>query len=178
MSKLFKFFFNIIIIVIFVSGVWVVPKIVYSAESMIAVVNVEKALSDCSQGKKANVELQHKAARLQTELKDMNDSLIKLRKELESSGMLLKPEIKLVKERDFERKVRNMNDRSRDAQLELEEARQIIFDPLAENMGAIIREIGLKSNYSLIIDSRMLLYFSRNIDVTPQVISAYDNMYH
>ena len=147
------------------------------AQGQLAVVDMERAVNDTKAGKRAQAELRRKAEKLEAELKALGDEVGNLRKDLENTAVLLKPEAKLAKERDFERKVRLFNDRKRDAQQEIREAQRDAFAPILRDMGKVITDMGTKSGYAMILEARTALYYPKSIDVTAQVIAAYDQIH-
>jgi len=152
---------------------WAMPTIA-RAEVKIAVVDMERAVNECNAGKKAQAELKRKFDKLQDEMKSLGDEIETLRKELENTAVLLKPEAKLAKERDFERKVRLFNDRKRDATQEMNEARRDAFAPILRSMEKILQGIGASGAYTLILESRIALYSPKSADITAQVIAGYN----
>ena len=163
----------LICLAVLLSVVWLTPAAA-SAQGKIGIVNIEQAINNCKQGKRAQAELRRKAAKLETELKQLNEEVQKLRKDLENTAMLLKPEAKLAKEREFERKARRLQDRRRDAQQEIREAQRDAFAPIMRRMTQVIKEIGAKSGYALITESRSALYYPQSADITGELIAAYD----
>ncbi len=140
----------------------------------IGVVDMERAVNNCKEGKRAQAELRRKADKFESELKGLRDEVQRLRKELENSAMLLKPEAKLSKQRDFERSLRKFQDRQRDAKGEMMEGQREVFAPILRKMQKVIQAIGAKGGYELITESRAALYFPKSADITNQVIAAYD----
>ncbi len=176
MLKSGKWLLMLGMLAVLICAAWALPTAA-SAQSMVAVVDYERAVKECAQGKKAGAELKRRADKLEGALKSMNEEVQALRKELENSAMLLKPEAKLAKERDFERKVRTLNDRTRDAQQEMQEAQRDAFQPVLREMGRVINEIGTKNGYAVVIEARTTLYFPKSADITAQVIAAYDKLH-
>ena len=152
---------------------WALPTPV-RAENKIAVVDMERAVNECNAGKKAQAELKRKFDKLQDEMKVLGTEIETLRKELENTAVLLKPEAKLSKEREFERKVRLFNDRKRDATQEMNEARRDAFAPILRSMEKVIQGIGASGTYTLVLESRIALYAPKSADITAQVIAAYN----
>lgn len=144
------------------------------AAGKFGVVDMERAVNNCKEGKRAQAELRRKADKFESELKGLRDEVQNLRKELENSAMLLKPEAKLSKQRDFERALRKFQDRQRDAKGEMMEGQRTVFAPILRKMQKVIKAIGAKGGYQLITESRAALYFPKSADITDQVIAAYD----
>ncbi|MFH1033166.1 MAG: OmpH family outer membrane protein [Pseudomonadota bacterium] len=161
------------VLTLFMMAAWALPSLAL-AEGGVAVVNLKRAVLECASGKKAQAELSRKADRLKAELKQLNDEVQNMRKDLENTAALLKPEAKLAKERDFERKVRLLNDRNRDAEQEMREAERDILLPIQRQMIKVIDDMGIKNNYAIILEASMALYAPKSSDITSQVIAAYD----
>jgi len=161
------------VLTLLILAVWALPTMA-QAQGTIAIVDMEKAVNETNAGKRAQAELRRKADKLQAEMKALGDDVQNLRKDLENTAALIKPEAKLAKEREFERKVRLLNDRKRDAEQEIREAQRDFFNPILQNLGKIINDIGTKGSYGMILEARTALYFPKSIDITSQVIAAYD----
>lgn len=173
MRKVSKRQFFCGVLTLFIMAAWALPSLAL-AEGGVAVVNLKRAVLECAAGKKAQAELNRKADRLKVELKKLNDEVQNMRKDLENTAALLKPEAKLAKERDFERKVRLLNDRNRDAEQEMGEAQRDILLPIQRQMLKVIEDMGIKNNYSVILEASMALYAPKSADITNQAIAAYD----
>lgn len=148
-----------------------------AAQVKIAVVDTQRAINECEAGKKAQVKLRRKADKWQAELKKLQDQVRKLREELENAAMMLKPEAKLRKEREFDRMAKELRERAQDAERELAQGKREYFEPIVQNIAKVIKQIGQEGNYSLIIDTRTVIYWPKSVDVTAQVIAAYDKQF-
>jgi outer membrane protein len=146
------------------------------AEIKIGVVDIDAALHDTKAGKRAQAELKRKAEKYEKELKDMQAEIQKIQKEMENSAMLLKPEAKLAKQRDFERMVRQFQEKQRDATQDMRIAEREVVKPIVQKLQGIIKAIGQKGGYSLITETRAVLYAPNSADITKQVIAAYDKV--
>lgn len=155
---------------------WALP-LVARAEGGVAVVDMERAVNETAAGKRAQAELRRKFEKLQSELKVLNDEVVNLRKDLENTAVLLKPEAKLAKEREFERKASLLNNRKRDASQEVNEAQRDAFAPILQEMSKIIGDLGTRNGYTLIMEAHGPLYYAKSVDITAQVIAAYDKLH-
>ncbi len=147
------------------------------AATKVAVVDMQRAIRECKAGKRAAAQLRKRKAELEAELKALSEKLTKLRKELENTAMLLKPEVRLKKQRAYERMLRRFNDRRQEAQQELIEAQRDALGPIQQRMLKVVREIGAARGYSMVLDARFLYYFPRSVDITAEVVAAYDKKY-
>lgn len=144
------------------------------AQAKIGVVNMEEAVNNTKAGKRAQAELKRKVEKYEKELKDEGAKIQKMQKELQNAGMLLKPEAKLSKQREYERMVRQFQEKQRDANQDMNLAQRDVFKPILQKMKGIIEEIGKKGGYTLITETRAVLYAPNSADITKQVIAAYD----
>ncbi|CAO0820185.1 outer membrane protein [Desulfarculales bacterium] len=173
MRKVSKRQFFCGILTLFIIATWALPSLAL-ADGAVAVVNLNRAVLECAAGKKAQAELNRKADKFKAELTQLNDEIQNMRKDLENTAALLKPEAKLAKDRDFERKVRLLNDRNRDAEQEMREAERDILLPIQRQMLKIIEDMGIKNNYAIILEASMALYSPKSADITSQVIAVFD----
>ena len=172
-----KFLGKMVIVLgtVLLSG-WLLTSTTMAAEGQIAVVDVQRALAECNSGKKALAELRLRGDKLTAEINVLNEEIQALRRELENNAVMLKPEVKLAKERDFERKMRQLNDRRRDAQQEMNEAQRDAMQPLLAELNKVIQELGSKGNYALIVDASTVIFIPKSSDITPQVIAAFNKL--
>lgn len=144
------------------------------AQGKVGVVDLERAVKECKQGKRALAQLNLKAQKFESEMKQLQADVQKLQKDLENTAMLLKPEARRLKERDLERKIRQARERQQDGRQELREAQRDSFDTIVRKMGRIIRDIGTRGKYALIVESKTTFYFPKSADITDSVIAAFD----
>jgi outer membrane protein len=175
MRKISKRHFFCGVLTLAIMAAWALPSLAL-ADGSVAVVNLKRAVLESAAGKRAQAELNRKADKLKSELKHLNDEVQNMRKDLENTAALLKPEAKLAKERDFERKVRLLNDRNRDAEQEMREAERDILLPIQRQMLKVIEDMGIKNNYAIIMEASMALYAPKSADITNQVIAAFDKV--
>ncbi len=176
MYKSFRIQPTLLILAALLCLAWLAPAKAH-AEGGVAVVDMERAVNECAAGKRAQADIKRRAEKLEAELKSLSDEVQRLSQELEKTAPLLKPEAKLAKERDLERKVRLFNDRKRDAQQEVREVQRDAFAPILREMSKVINDLGARSGYALIMESRAALYAPKSADITAQVIAAYDKQH-
>lgn len=162
------------ILALIMAALWAVPAPASAQGASIGVVNLQRALKECKQGKRAMVELQRKAKRLEVELKGLQKKADKLGKELENTAMLLKPEARRGKQREFDRLVRRIQDRQRDARAEMQDAERDALAPILRNMQKVIQQIGQGGKYGLIVEAKSAYYYPQSADLTLRVVAAYD----
>ena len=144
----------------------------------VGVVDLQRCLNESKEGQKISQILKKKKDDLQRRLDAKQRELLELRKELGKQAMMLSMDAQEGKKRTIERKTRELEYLYKDLNEEMARSqgkeRKRIFNKLEK----IIDKIGSEENYNLIMEKRAggVLYFSETIDITDQVIKAYDQM--
>jgi outer membrane protein len=142
----------------------------------IGVVNLQRCLGESKEGKKVLKMLKKKKEDLQQRLDTRQRELLELRKELEKQTMMLSMDAQEDKEKTIERKSRELKYLYRDLNEEMLRAQEKEKKRIFKEIERIIEKIGSQENYTLIMEKRAggVLYFSEAIDITDQVVEAYD----
>ena len=149
-----------------------------ASEQKIGVVDMQRAVSESSEGGAARAEIFKKTEQFNNELKSIQSDFEKLKAELEKDGSNMKAETRAEKERQLQQKSRDFQKRQRDAQ---EEIKQLDADLLQKMMGRLSQlmgKIGEDEGYSLIIEQGAgVRFYSNKIDITPLLIKKADETY-
>jgi outer membrane protein len=168
--------FSILVFAVLAALIFASP-LTAQAQSKVGVIDLDRAMKECKQGKKAMAALKLKAQKLETELKQEQAEIKKLQQDLENTAMLLKREARFSKEQEFQRKLRHFQERQRDANQEMLAARREVMAPILRNMVKVIKEMGAKGKYTIITEAKAAIYYPASVDITAQVIAAYDKAY-
>jgi outer membrane protein len=145
-------------------------------ELKIGVVDLQKALEMCSEGKKAKSVFSKKVEKVQAELKAKQDELDTLKGELERQGTLLSEDARADKERTYQYKLRDFQRLYKDSQEELQRQDAEMSERILKGLQGVIEKLGKQGEYNLILERSHggVLYSSSVVDVTDQVIKMYD----
>jgi outer membrane protein len=142
----------------------------------IGVVDLQVCIRDSIEGKQIFKELKGKKDRMQKKLDAKQEELLKLKEELDKQGMMLSMDAKEDREKEFERKRREFkyyyDDLSEDMRKAEAEARTGILKELEK----VVDEVGKKRKLSLVFERRSggIMYLDNALDITKEVIKAYD----
>ncbi|RLA83605.1 MAG: hypothetical protein DRG31_05970 [Deltaproteobacteria bacterium] len=143
----------------------------------IGYVDVQRVLSESRRGQEAKARIEARGAELDRRFQQMQREVKALKEEIEKKGSLMSESALRERQRQYEQKVRQLEDFVRDSRQELQEMeRQMVSDLLKEIEG-IIAEIGKKEGYTLILEKHrsFILYAPEEIDLTEEVIKALDS---
>ena len=171
-------FSGFLTVAIWVCVVILASPVAGTAESInkIATVNIQEVLLGSAAGQEVKKVLEEKVEELQgTFLKDQEE-VDTLRSEIEKKSSVWSQEVREEKEREYQKRVREVQLKSEDAQFELQQMEKQLMTPVLNELQKVIKELGEKNGYSLIMDSRAgLLYVDKALDISGLVQKELDS---
>jgi outer membrane protein len=146
------------------------------ADVKLAYVDVQRALNECRAGKEAKTQFRGRIERLQSQLEGEQSEVERLKRDLEQKGSLMQPDQRQNLEDDYEKKLRRFQDDYKNSRDELQEKDNEVTGAIVRDLATVVREIGAKSGYTMVMEKGTLLWAIPATDITDQVIRAYDAM--
>jgi outer membrane protein len=146
------------------------------ADVRLAYVDVQRALNECRAGKQAKTQFRGRIERLQGQLEGEQSEVERLKRELEQKGSLMQPDQRQNLEEDYEKKLRRFQDDYKNSRDELQEKDNQVTGAIVRDLATVVREIGAKNGYTMVMEKGTLLWAIPATDITDQVIRAYDAM--
>lgn len=148
----------------------------FAAEFKVAFIDIQRALNESEQGQKAKGRFKEQLDRLQQDLERQKDQVDSLKDQLAKKGLVMKDEERRNLEQEYQRKLRAFERAYEDSQGELQQKDAELTRELIQDMQGVIQEVGRKEGYSLILEQSGsgLLYGDSSLDITDQIIKAYD----
>lgn len=141
----------------------------------IAVVDLQKAVSECREGVAAKEVVLRKAEELTADLKKLGAELEKAKTDLEKGKVKLSADSRAEKEKQLQKKALEFQNRQREAQEELKKLEGEALNKLVTRLGGIMGKMGDDGGYTAILDKRVgVFYANREIDLTAQLIKKAD----
>ena len=149
---------------------------VCSADIKIAWVDMQKAGNECNAGKEAKKALTEAAGKLQRLINEKQKDIQQMKESLEKQGLMLDPEVRAAREKYLQTKLRDFQRWGEDVQNEFNQKRIEMERNVSSGLAKVAQEIGAKDNYTLILNKseNIVLFGSESIDITDQVVKAYD----
>lgn len=146
-----------------------------SAQLKVAVVNVQKAMLDSDELKKASAEIEAKYKPRQDELQKMQNELQNIQNQLNN------PKTTPQQQNDLnvqgQRKQRDAQRLSDDLQQEFDNDRQAILAKSAQKMQDVVKKLAEDEGLDIILDVSQTLYFKPALDLTDKALAAYNKAY-
>jgi len=151
-------------------------SVAHAADGKIGFVDAQQVLATVDSGKKAQDELERKAREAQGRLAPMIEQLEALQGELQAKQFVMSKEALQAKQLDAAELRSRIESQGQEEKSKLEIDQQRLLGPLQEKFVEVIRDIGKREGYSAIFltDSPGLLYRPESLDVTEQVIKAFN----
>jgi outer membrane protein len=147
-----------------------------SGEFKLAYVDIQRALNECHNGKDVKTEFRGRIARLQDRLQGEQAEVEHLKKELEDKGALMQPEQRQNLEDDYTKKLRDFQDDYKNSGEELKQKDNEMTGAIVQDLALVVQQIGVKNNYTMVMEKGSLLWAIPSIDITDEVIRNYDAM--
>jgi len=172
-----KRYLSLFFFVVFMMAVTVFPLSAVGADpGKIGVVDLQRCLTESIEGKKAFQDLKTKKDVMQRKLDERQEELLKLKDELEKQSMMLSMDAKEDKEKEFERKRRDFKYFYDDLSSEMKKAEAEARAKMLKELEKVVVDIGEKGLYLMVFERRSggIMYIDKAIDITVEVIKAYD----
>lgn len=146
------------------------------AETKIAYVDIQRALNECTAGKKAAATIRSEAEQAQARLKREQAGVQALKDELDKKGMLMAPDQRQRLADQLTAKMRSFRDDVQNARAELQQRDHELTGAIVADLATVVRQLGEKNGYTLVMEKNSLLWAVPSDDITNQVIRTYDAM--
>ena len=147
------------------------------AEIKLAYVDVQRALNECEAGKVAKADFRVRVQGVEKKLESEQNEVARLKDELEKKGMLMKPEQRQSLQDEYLGKAKNFERDFKDSKDELERKDNEVTGKIVHDLAEVIRDLGEKNGYTMVMEKGSILWGSPGIDITDQVIRTYNGMH-
>ena len=152
------------------------PNTGVSVELKVGYVDLQQALNVSTAGKKAKEGFKAEVGRMEQRLEKRRTRVEKLKGELEKKALLLRDEERAALQRDYRNELRDFERLYKDSQEELKLRDRELTARILIELRHVVNELGEQGSYSVILEGNntVVLYGSKSIDLTENVIKAYD----
>lgn len=147
------------------------------AEIKFAYVDVQRALNECDAGKKAKAEFQGRVTSLESRLQRQQSEVQSLKDQIEKKGMLMNPDQRQNLQDQYVAKAKNFERDWKDSKDELQAKDQEITAKIVHDLAQVIRTIGERDGYTMVMEKGSILWGTPGIDITDSVIRSYNSMH-
>lgn len=149
-----------------------------SAQAKVAVINIQAAIANTKDGKKAAEELDARMAPRKKDLEKKQGDINALKDSLQKGGSAMSENSKRELMSNIDTKTKSYNRDLEDAQAELQQEQDKVLGELGQKMMAVIDKYSRDNQYVLVLDvsnpQTPVLFASNTIDITQAIIEMYD----
>ena len=144
----------------------------------IGIINMQQAILASNEGRKEFESLQKKFEPKQSELKNMNDEVEGLKKQLNTQGDKLNDEARTNLVKSIETKQKSLQRSLEDAQGDFQAQQNDILNRIGQKMMEVLDKYAKENGYTMILDvsnpQSPVLWAGASSDVTKAIVDAYN----
>jgi outer membrane protein len=151
------------------------PAFAQEGASRIGYVDLQRALTEVEEGRRAKAQLQRELQRRQQMLEQRQERLKNRRDELAAQESVMDPEQRRNAEMELQREFMELQQTFMTLQRELDEQEQQLTERIFGRMESILQEIADSENLDIILErSAGVLWARPSLDVTNQLVRLYN----
>lgn len=138
------------------------------AQVKVGILDMQAIIAESIPGQQAMNELRTRFESMRGELDAQNETITKLRDELQRQSMVLSQEAQQDKELEYRRKVRDFQDQFQAFQVKMKTEEDRLSEPILELLINVIDTYGRQNNFTMIIDGNAsgLVYADAAVVIT------------
>jgi len=148
-----------------------------SAQTKLGIVNIQRAVLESAEIKKASVDMETKYKPRQEQITALERDLAGISQQLQSATSRLTPQQQADLTAQGQRKQRDRDRLSQDLQTDVTAERDEILAKSSQKMSAIVKMVAEEKGLDVVIDATASPYFKTGLEITADVIAAYDKAY-
>ena len=161
---------------LFLVVLWTAGACLAADVAKIGVVDIQKVLLTSSAGKLAKAQINKKAREMESNLTAKKEEIEKLKENFEREALVMSKENRDQHERDIRIKINDIKAPKGKYENDLKKIEASVVKRIQQDVDVIIQELGKKGGYLLIISNPVVLYSPSSIDITDELIKAYNNV--
>ncbi len=148
-----------------------------SAQSKVAVVNLQRAVLDSAEIKKASDDMEARYKPRQAEMEKLQKELQGLQQKLQTEAAKLTPQAQADLTALGQKKQRDLQRMADDLQADVDRERNEILSASSKKMQDVVRKIAEERQLDMVVDVTNTVYFKPALDITNDVLAAYNKAY-
>ena len=147
-----------------------------ASELKIAYIDIQRAINESNAGKDAKKAITKEVEKFQRLIADKQKELQTMKESFEKQALMLTPEARANKEKEYQGKLREFQRWGEDTQNEMNQKRVEMERQISTALVKVIQKLGADEGYTLILEKNenIVLFGSKTIDITDRAIKAFD----
>jgi outer membrane protein len=145
-----------------------------SAQTKIAIINLQRAVLESAEIKKASAELEAKYKPRQQAVEKLQKDIQALQQNLQSNAGKLTPQAEAEITAQGQRKQRELTRLTEDLQADVDRERNEILSRSSQRMQEVVKKLAEEKGIDVVTDISNTVYFKPALEITTESIAAYD----
>ena len=147
------------------------------AQTKVAVVNLQRAVFESAEIKKADAQMQATFKPRQDRVEALQKEIAGLAQQLQSANGKLSPQAEADLTTQGQRKQRELQRMNDDLNADATAFRNEVLSKSSAKMTEVVKKLAEEKGLDLVVDTSTTLYFKPALDLTNDAIAAYDKAY-
>jgi outer membrane protein len=148
-----------------------------SAQTKLAVINLQRAVLESAEIKKASTEMENRFKPRTQQLEQLQKDLAGISQQLQTNAGKLTPQAEADLQAQGQRKQRDAQRLQEDLQADVDRERNDILGRSTQKMQEVVKKLAEEKGLDLIVDVTNAVYFKPALDITNDAIAAFDKAY-
>ena len=150
---------------------------IVSAQTKVAVVNMQQAVLESAEIKKASADMEAKYKPRQQQMAALEKDLAGIQQQLRNSAGKLTPQAEADLTAQGQRKQKELQRISEDLQTDVDRERNEILGRSTQKMADVVKKLAEGKGLDVVVDVTNTIYFKPALDITKEALAAYDQAY-
>jgi outer membrane protein len=155
-------------------GLLMSAPLAYAQSIKVAYFDMERVLNESKRWAKERDAFVKRGNELKKAYDKKVEELKALKESLEKKGAMLSEQARKDKEREYQQKAKDLDRLGQDADAELKQMNKEGATRFNRSLIMVVKKIGDEGKYTLILELGVTAYASKDLDITDQVIKAFD----
>jgi len=147
------------------------------AQAKVAVINLQQALFNTAEIKKADADMQTTLTPRKNAADKLNQEIAAISQKLQTDAGKLTPQAELDLQAEGKRKQVEVQRISEDLEADAQTMRSNVLTKSGDRMQAVVKKLAEEKGLDLVVDTTTTLYFKPTMDLTAEATAAYDKAY-
>ena len=148
-----------------------------SAQPKIAVINLQRAVLESAEIKKADADMQARYKPRSAAVEQLQKDIAGIAQQLQTNAGKFTQQAEAELTAQGQKKQRDLQRLQEDLQADVERERNDILQKATTKMSEIVKKIAEEKGYDLVVDFTTAVYFKPAMEITNDAIAAYDKAY-
>ena len=141
----------------------------------IAVVDLQTALNEVEEGKRAKKNLEKQIESTRMKLEKEGSEIQALREELQAQAVMLSESAMREKEAEFNARAVNFQQATMEAQQSIAMLEQEITGEILVKLSKTAAAVGKEKGYTMVLEKTAVIHFVEGMDITAEVVSRHNS---